>query len=90
MFGTRDEASGNEGVKRINLLRQRRSHAHGWCPLGVGLELVVEQKALGCVLASRQPLVPGHTDTMSCSASSLTDDHFEFERVSLSYAPSII
>ena len=28
-------------------------------------------------------------DTMSCFASSLTDDQFEFERVSRSYAPDI-
>jgi hypothetical protein len=39
MLGARDKAAGNEGVKRINRFRLRRSHGHGWCPLGVGRQV---------------------------------------------------
>src|SRR6516162_2382784 len=38
MFSARDKAARNEGVKRINLFQLLRSQAHGWCPLGVGLQ----------------------------------------------------
>ena len=49
------------------------------------------QEALRFVLAIGQPQVrrAGDPDTMSCFASFLMDDHFEFERVSLTYAPDI-
>jgi hypothetical protein len=43
------------------------------------------EEVLRCVLASGQPSVhlAGHPDTMSCFAVLLTDNHFEFEGVSI-------